>query len=200
MAMFGGNARSIIDAGNASIAQARAQAAATRPAFFAQGGVGRNIAGAIGDGLAQMAGFQPVFGPAQRVQRESEARLHQLMELERFKAEQDAARLQGVNLGGGGFGTWSQAGGFNILREPTPEEPDVPTLQRNFQWLKSLPEEDQRLAATMLPGYALTPAGVATTTERAAAVAEAAAKAKAAYRAPPAPKPAPKPPAGFVLD
>ncbi|MCB4860793.1 hypothetical protein K7W03_14455 [Sphingobium sp. PNB] len=34
-----------------------------KPSFFGQGGVGRGIAGAIGDALMQLGGLRPTFGP-----------------------------------------------------------------------------------------------------------------------------------------
>ena len=59
------------------------------------------------------------------------------------------------------------------------------TLQRQFEWLKSLPEEDQKAARAMLPGFGYTPEGINMTVERAAAVADAQGAARAAHRAPP---------------
>jgi hypothetical protein len=37
-----------------------------KPAFFGEGGAGRNIAGAIGDALLQLNGARPIFAPAQQ--------------------------------------------------------------------------------------------------------------------------------------
>jgi hypothetical protein len=45
-----------------------APATPTPPSFFGQGGVGRNIAGGIGDFFLQRAGAAPVFAPAMQQQ------------------------------------------------------------------------------------------------------------------------------------
>lgn len=44
-----------------------------KPKFFGEGGVGRNIAGYIGDALAQMGGMQPIYAPAMQERRRLEA-------------------------------------------------------------------------------------------------------------------------------
>lgn len=62
------------------------------------------------------------------------------------------------------------------------------TLQRQFEWLKSLPPEDQKAARAMLPGFGYTPEGINMTVERAAAVANAQGAARAAHRAPEKPQ------------
>jgi len=165
---------------------------------FKPGGAGRNVAGYIGDALAQIGGMKGVYGPAVAAQREFQERA----ELARQQRDAESSHPQAINLGSGGFGTWSARDGLNVLREPVHQTPEAPALQQNFAWLKGLPPEDQKLAATMLPGYAFTPSGVATAEQRAAAVAEAAARARAMYRAPPA-APRSKPmslPGGFILD
>ncbi len=159
---------------------------------------GRAIAGYLGDALAQIGGMKPIYAPAMALRHQEER------EDAAAQAEREAAASQqrAVPLGNGGFGTWSPSGGLQILREPTPDTPAVPALQQNFEWMKSLPPEDQKLAATMLPGYAFTPAGLATSAQRAGAVAEAAAVARARHRAPPAAARS-KPmslPGGFILD
>jgi hypothetical protein len=51
---------------------------------FAPGGVGRNIAGAIGDMLMQRAGGQPMFSPMMRQQRQAQ------LQMQHIKAQQDA--------------------------------------------------------------------------------------------------------------
>lgn len=51
---------------------ANAAKPAPKPGFFGRGGVGRNIAGNIGDALLQMSGMQPIYGPAMQQQRAGE--------------------------------------------------------------------------------------------------------------------------------
>jgi hypothetical protein len=45
-----------------------------KPKFFGQGGVGRAIAGSIGDFLLQQSGMQPIYGPTVLQQRDAEER------------------------------------------------------------------------------------------------------------------------------
>ena len=45
-----------------------------KPGFFGQGGVGRAIAGTIGDFLLQQSGMQPIYGPTVLQQRDAEER------------------------------------------------------------------------------------------------------------------------------
>jgi len=45
-----------------------------------------------------------------------------------------ASKLQVVNLGGGGVGTFDQeSGAFNVLREPTPQAPSIPAGYRQTE-------------------------------------------------------------------
>lgn len=65
--------------------------------FFGEGGLGRILAGAIGDGLLQHVGMQPVYAPAMRQQ--GEARMEDVKwqrdrmgRLQDWQAEQDYTR------------------------------------------------------------------------------------------------------------
>ena len=46
---------------------------AAKPKFFGDGGMGRVLAGVIGDALAQNAGIQPLYAPAMRQRQQTEA-------------------------------------------------------------------------------------------------------------------------------
>ena len=46
---------------------------ATKPGFFREGGMGRMLAGIIGDALAQQAGMRPVYAPAMQQRQALEA-------------------------------------------------------------------------------------------------------------------------------
>ena len=65
--------------------------AAPKPHFFGQGGVGRGIAGNIGDFLLQLAHMQPIYGPAMQQQTAFE-RGEQQYKLHRLDALSDDAR------------------------------------------------------------------------------------------------------------
>jgi len=56
-----------------------------KPGFFGQGGVGRAIAGTIGDFLLQQSGMQPIYGPTVLQQRDAEesARMAQQQRMQR---------------------------------------------------------------------------------------------------------------------
>lgn len=59
-----------------------------RPSFFGQGGVGRAIAGNMGDFLMQNAGMKPVYGPSVAQQRDMEHRA-QIAEQQRMQGRED---------------------------------------------------------------------------------------------------------------
>lgn len=61
------------------------QAPAKKPGLFGQGGVGRYMAGAIGDALLQNAGMQPIHAPAVQQAQQMAAALRQ----QSLKREQD---------------------------------------------------------------------------------------------------------------
>lgn len=61
---------------------------APKPGFFSQGGVGRGIAGTLGDFLLQQSGNQPIYQPAMRQQGAIRAQQQQA-EAKRFADNQD---------------------------------------------------------------------------------------------------------------
>lgn len=61
---------------------------APKPGFFGQGGVGRGIAGTLGDFLLQQSGNRPIYQPAMRQQGAIRAQQQQA-EAKRFASNQD---------------------------------------------------------------------------------------------------------------
>lgn len=59
-----------------------------KPKFFGEGGTGRTIAGVLGDALAQLGGFDPVFAPEMQRRREMASALRQ-QEQQRQQGLQD---------------------------------------------------------------------------------------------------------------
>jgi len=59
-----------------------------KPGFFGQGGVGRMIAGTIGDFLMQNAGMQPVYGPSVLQQRDAAERAR-MAQAQRMQKRED---------------------------------------------------------------------------------------------------------------
>ncbi|WP_420140139.1 hypothetical protein [Sphingomonas sp.] len=53
---------------------------------FKQGGVGRNIAGYVGDALLSASGNRPIYGPAVQQRQEQEAEFQRQLALAQFKA------------------------------------------------------------------------------------------------------------------
>lgn len=88
-----------------------------KPSLFGQGGVGRDIAGSIGDYLLQQAHAQPIFAPAQQDQRKMQYQQQQMA------AEKDAA--------------WKQWVAQQQYKAANPD-PVAPTeVQKNYDWLKA---------------------------------------------------------------
>lgn len=78
--------------------------AAKKPGFFSQGGVGRGIAGAIGDVLLQRGGNAPMYGPAMQqqnrlMQQQEQAEQQRQQEREDFiwKSQYERANPKPVN-------------------------------------------------------------------------------------------------------
>ena len=104
-----------------------------------------------------------------------------------------------VNLGNGGFGTYSPTGGFNVLREPM--QPEQSSYQERLynQW-KSLPDNDPNKAmlARMLPNYQYTAPVMQAQQQNRERLKQLPTYGNLHPRAPT--RAAPKPPAGFILD
>ncbi len=96
-----------------------------KPGFFGEGGVGRGIAGSIGDVLMQYGGLQPTFGPMMQAQREAEAKAR---EYQQRRQDDDA--------------TW-------MKREQWKRDNPAPTNNdtvADYEYIKSVLGEDQAKA------------------------------------------------------
>ena len=60
-----------LDSGSVINQQITPPPANTKPAFFGEGGTGRNIAGLIGDALMQYGGLRPIYQPAQQMRQKA---------------------------------------------------------------------------------------------------------------------------------
>lgn len=103
-----------------------------KQSFFGQGGVGRMIAGTIGDFLMQNAGMQPVYGPTVLQQRDMQERIR-MAQAQRMQAREDKL--------------WE-------WQNKPKDAPNNDTIN-DFNWYKNLPEEDRKLYHKMKPvvGY-----------------------------------------------
>lgn len=103
-----------------------------KPGFFGQGGIGRQIAGTIGDALLTFGGGDPVYAPMM-MQRE-DARIRQQMAAQKRMQEREDKQWEWQN-------------------KPK-EAPNNDTIN-DFNWYKSLPEEERKLYHQMKPvvGY-----------------------------------------------
>lgn len=105
-----------------------------KPKFFGQGGVGRDIAGGIGDYLLQMSGMQPIYAPNMLQQRDAEER-RRMAEQQRMAGREDyvwKAQYERAN--------------------PKPANNDT---VNDLTWYKGLSDEDRKLYHQMKPvvGY-----------------------------------------------
>lgn len=122
-------------------------AQAMQPGFFGKGGKGWNFVGMLGDALQQFGGGQATFAPQQQRWREmEEERKSRLAELLAKRQ-----RPQPVNLGNGGFGTWSEDGGLQIQREPTQQPGEQERLLERYLD-PSTPENVKSVIRPMLRG------------------------------------------------
>lgn len=117
--------------------QQQQQPVETKPSFFGHGGVGRNIAGAIGDVLSQYGGFAPTFGPAQAaraeaMQRQAAAETKRANDFEDFKLREKYK-----------------------LDNPAPVNNDT---INDFEWYKGLSPQDRATYQQMKPQYRVDPA------------------------------------------
>lgn len=103
-----------------------------KPGFFGQGGAGRAIAGTIGDFLLQQSGMDPVYLPNILQQRDAEERAR-MAQQQRMQAREDKQ--------------WE-------WQNKPKEAPNNDTIN-DFNWYKSLPEEERKLYHQMKPvvGY-----------------------------------------------
>lgn len=111
----------------AGMPQQQETPAPRRGGLFGQGGVGRNIAGAIGDFLVQRAGGSPIYGPAAEQQRQM-----QLNEQVYQRRRQDALE------------DWTTQ---KQWERDNPKPENKTALQQNYEYLKGM---NPRLAETYL--------------------------------------------------
>jgi len=146
-----------------------------------------NSVGQLGNALLQSGGdLGGALGGlhAQKRQQQNDAleQQYRQAQIEGLTAKQN--RGQFIQLGNGGVAFGDPDGGqFQVIREPAAED-HRPALQRNFEYLRGLPEDQQRLLRPMMSGFANTEEGQGMAVSRAAAVANAQGQARAAYRAP----------------
>ena len=111
------------------------QAPAPAPSFFGQGGVGRGIAGAIGDYLLQSQHMQPIYAPAMQ-QRQHYAQQNRMAQQNRQDDNADWLAKQ----------QWE-------LAHPKPQGPT--SLQKDAEYYKSIGRND--LAESLLVNHATAP-------------------------------------------
>jgi hypothetical protein len=99
--------------------------------FFGQGGIGRGIAGTIGDFLLQQSGMQPIYGPSVMQQRDAEERM-------RMAQQQWSQRREDMQ--------WEWA------NKPK-DAPNNDTIN-DFNWYRGLSEEERKLYHKMKPTVA----------------------------------------------
>lgn len=120
---------------------------AMQPGFFGKGGKGWTLAGILGDALQTMGGGQATFAPQQqRWQEMEEARQSRLAELLERRN-----RPSPVNLGNGGFGTWSADGGLQVEREPMQQPGEQERLLERYLD-PNTPPEIKELIRPMMRG------------------------------------------------
>jgi hypothetical protein len=129
-----------------------------KPGFFGKGGLGgKLLMGGIGgalDGVAVWGGAKPGYSEAMSDERDYQQELHRAELLARLKAETEARNPQAVNLGDGGFGTYSPAGGLSVLREPyhAPKEDTIIT-RLTAAGIDPASPQGQQMIRESLPGY-----------------------------------------------
>lgn len=97
MPQMGGYDQSAAMQGQSGFAPMNTNAAPKKPSFFGQGGIGRGIAGTIGDVLLQRGGNAPIYAPAMQqqnrlMQQQKMAEQQRMQEREDFMFEQNYKR------------------------------------------------------------------------------------------------------------
>lgn len=108
------------------------EAPQAKPGLFGRGGVGRAIAGTIGDTLLQHNGMAPVYAPTMQAQQEAAARQREAS-MKREQGREDWLFEQ----------QWKRD-------NPTPTNNDT---INDFNWYKNLSPEDQAVYHRMKPQY-----------------------------------------------
>lgn len=112
------------------MAAAQAPTAPAKPKFFGEGGVGRGIAGNIGDFLLQYSGMDPIYQPA----------MQQKQAMAYDQQQRQATRRERLE-------DW-QAQEEYKRANPAPINNDT---VNDFNWYKGLSPEDQRIYDAMHP-------------------------------------------------
>lgn len=105
------------------------------PGFFSEGGVGRGIAGAIGDWALQNSGMQPIYAPAMQERRQM-AQRQQMMQQQREMELQDDARKRGLD--------WQDWQAREQWKREHPEPVNNDTVN-DFNFYKSLSPQDKAI-------------------------------------------------------
>lgn len=155
-----------------------------KPGFFGKGGGWKNALGHGLDALAEQFGGTGQYGKG--LQRQEDLQHEEA--LLRLRGELEGNQQQVVNLGNGGAGTWSQNGGFNVVREPTPDAPKPTQLQQQIEYIRSLnPNMTDAQAADLaqqnMRSFQYSPQAIAAQGQ----IAEGRAAASERHRAPPRP-------------
>lgn len=95
-----------------------------KPGFFGQGGIGRSIAGVIGDTLLRQGGNAPVFAPAMQRQQQQKFAQQQYERKRRDELEDQMAMAR-----------WKR------------ENPEPNALERNVEWMENATPEQRQTAA-----------------------------------------------------
>ncbi len=103
---------------------------ARKPGFFAEGGIGRQIAGVLGDALLQQSGGQPIYLP-------------NLMQQRAFQQRQQMMQEQRQN----DWGDWQKQAQWKIDHE----KPPVNDTVADFNFFKSLDPEGRAIWDQMHP-------------------------------------------------
>ena len=112
------------------------------PSFFGQGGVGRGIAGTIGDYLLQQAHMQPIYAPAMEQARKFHEQ--QVMAMQKQQAEMYAPREVGGNLV-----QMDHSGSFKTLYS-APKQPQQDEFDRSAARLGIMPGSKAYLDAAQM--------------------------------------------------
>lgn len=107
---------------------------AAKPGFFGEGGLGRSIAGSIGDFLLQNSGMRPVFAPAMQERRQRQQQV----------ADRQAAKLDAYEI-------WKAQQAYKIAH---PDTPDI------VERMRALDTVEPGLGATYARNYANNGGGV----------------------------------------
>lgn len=106
--------------------------------FFGQGGVGRAIAGYLGDALLRQADMDPIYAPSMMMQQRAKAEAMQAEAMRRAK-----------------FQDWRQQYEYE---RANPKATNNDTIN-DFNWFKGLNEADRKLYQEMKPVYRQGPDG-----------------------------------------